>query len=246
MSWVTSKVMPSVPFSTTKPLTWSSASSRAQITTRSAKDALPIHFFSPSSTHSSPSRRAVVARPPAIPEPTSGSVRPKAPISSIRAIAGSQRSRCSSEPHRWIDPIASPPCTPMNVCIDGSTRAISIATMPSSRLLRAGQPGPSYCRPAMPSSARPGTRSCGNSARVQKPLITGSTWASMNSRTRSSELAVLVVEEQLEAEEVGVGGVGQVQVAHVAPSRRGSSVRKRSITGARSRASVRMPRCPPR
>ena len=91
MSWVTSKVMPSVPFSTTNPLTWSSASSRAQITTRSAKDALPIHFFSPSSTHASPSRRAVVARPPAIPDPTSGSVSPKAPISSIRAIAGSQR-----------------------------------------------------------------------------------------------------------------------------------------------------------
>ena len=62
------------------------------MTTRSAKVALPIHFFSPSSTHSSPSRRAVVARPPAIPEPTSGSVSPKAPISSIRAIAGSQRS----------------------------------------------------------------------------------------------------------------------------------------------------------
>ena len=65
------------------------------------------------------------------------------------------------------EPIASPPWTPMKVCIDGSTRAISMAIIPSNRLLRPGQPGPSYCRPAMPSSAMPGTSSCGNSARVQ-------------------------------------------------------------------------------
>ena len=51
-------------------------------------------------TPSSPSRRHVVVSPPATPEPTSGSVRPNAPIFSIRAIAGSQRSFCSSEPHR--------------------------------------------------------------------------------------------------------------------------------------------------
>ena len=80
---------------------------------------MPIHFFSPSSTHSSPSRRAVVAQPAGDPGAVSGSVRPKAPISSIRAIAGSQRSCCSSEPHRWIEPIASPPCTPMKVASTG-------------------------------------------------------------------------------------------------------------------------------
>ena len=100
-------------------------------------------------------------------EPCSGSVRPKAPISSIRAIAGSHRSRCSSEPHSWIEPIASPPCTPMKVAIEGSTRASSIATMPSTSAPRAGQPGPSYASPAMPSSAMPGSSSWGNSARVQ-------------------------------------------------------------------------------
>jgi hypothetical protein len=41
----------------------------------------------------------VVPGPRAAPDPTSGSVRPKAPISSIRAIAGSQRCRCSADPH---------------------------------------------------------------------------------------------------------------------------------------------------
>jgi len=102
-----------------------------------------------------------------MPEPWSGSVRPNPPSSSIRAIGGSQRCFCSSEPHSWIDPIASPPCTPKNVWIDGSTRASSRAVMPSASALRPGHPGPSYGRPAMPSPARPGTRSWGNSARVQ-------------------------------------------------------------------------------
>ena len=85
----------------------------------------------------------------------------------MRAIGGSQRCFCSSEPHSWIDPIARPPCTPKKVWIDGSTRASSSAVIPSASALRPGQPGPSYGRPAMPRSAKPGTSSCGNSARVQ-------------------------------------------------------------------------------
>ena len=100
-------------------------------------------------------------------EPVSGSVSPNAPISSIRAIAGSQRSRCSSEPHSMIEPIASPPCTPMKVPIEESMRDISMATRPLTSAPRAGQPGPSYVRPAMPRPAMPGIRSWGNSARVQ-------------------------------------------------------------------------------
>ena len=95
-----SVVNPGVPASTTKPLTWPSATSLAQITVRSAKLALPIHFLRPSSTQPFPSRRAVVARPRAAPEPTSGSVSPKAPSCSMRAMAGSQRRFCSSEPQR--------------------------------------------------------------------------------------------------------------------------------------------------
>ena len=45
LPWIFSVVKPGVPVSTTKPLTWLSATSRAQTTTRSAKVALPIHFF---------------------------------------------------------------------------------------------------------------------------------------------------------------------------------------------------------
>ncbi len=114
-----------------KPLTWWSASSRAQITTRSAKVALPIHFFWPFRTHSSPSRRAVVVTPPAMAEPTSGSVRPKAPIWSQLRMAGSHSSFCSSLPQTRSDCIARPEWTPKNVAVDTSIRAISIVKSPS-------------------------------------------------------------------------------------------------------------------
>ena len=79
-------------------MTWPSSSSLAQITMRSANVALPIQVFCPRSTQLSPSRRAVVVSPRAAPEPVSGSVSPNAPISSIRAIGGSQRCFCSSDP----------------------------------------------------------------------------------------------------------------------------------------------------
>jgi hypothetical protein len=42
--------------------------------------ALPIQRFWPLRIQVSPSRFAVVVRPPLVPEPTSGSVRPKQPI----------------------------------------------------------------------------------------------------------------------------------------------------------------------
>ena len=48
----------------------------------------------------SPSRFAVVVRPPLAPDPTSGSVRPKQPIFSQRAMGGSHCRFCSSEPSR--------------------------------------------------------------------------------------------------------------------------------------------------
>jgi hypothetical protein len=72
---------------------------------------LPIHFFRPFSTNESPSRRAEVSSPTAS-EPCAGSVSPKAPIFSSRAIAGSHRSRCSSEPSMAIDCMARKLCTP--------------------------------------------------------------------------------------------------------------------------------------
>jgi hypothetical protein len=55
-------------------------------------------------------------------------------------MAGSQRCFCSSDPHRWIEPIARPLWTPWKVAIDGSTRASSMAIMPSSSGLLPGQP----------------------------------------------------------------------------------------------------------
>ena len=71
----------------------------------------PIHRLRPFSTQSSPSRRAEVSRATES-EPWSGSVSANAPSESIRAISGSQRAFCSSEPHIAIDVMARPACTP--------------------------------------------------------------------------------------------------------------------------------------
>ena len=83
-----------------KPLTWLSATSRAQMIETSHHGALPIHRFWPLMIQVSPSRFAVVVRPPPVPGTTSGSVRPKQPIFSKRAIGGSHFCFCSSEPPR--------------------------------------------------------------------------------------------------------------------------------------------------
>ena len=103
--------------------------------------ALPIHFFCPFSTHVSPSRRQVVVRPRATPEPTSGSVSPKAPTRSQRRSAGSHSACCSSDPHSAMEPMHSPACTPKNVASDGSTRANSMESMPSMTVARAARSG---------------------------------------------------------------------------------------------------------
>ncbi len=92
--------------------------------TWSAIDPLPIHFFCPFSTKESPSRRAEVSSATAS-EPCCGSVRPKAPIFSMRAIAGSHRCRCSSEPRIAIDCMARKLCTPLKVPTLPSARASS-------------------------------------------------------------------------------------------------------------------------
>ena len=135
-------VMPSVSRGTTNPRTSFVSRSRAQTTTMSANVALPIQRLSPSSTHSSPSRRAVVRMPPATSEPPSGSVSPNAPIVSIRAIEGSQRCRCSSVPPAYTEPIARPVWMPKKLFTDGSTRAISACRKPRNRR-RAGSVRPS-------------------------------------------------------------------------------------------------------
>src|SRR5260221_8624929 len=99
-------------FSTMKPLTWLSARSRAQMIETSHHGALPIHRFCPLRIQLSPSRLAVVVIPPLVPEPTSGSVRPKHPIFSHRAIGGSHFCFFSPEPSKKIHPTAPPLVTP--------------------------------------------------------------------------------------------------------------------------------------
>ena len=128
---------PGVSFSTRKPLTWPSSSERAHTTTTSAIEPLPIQRLAPSSTQSSPSRRALVSSATES-EPCSGSVSANAPIASSRAIAGSQRSFCSSEPSRSIDFIASPDCTPRNVPRLPSPRCSSMLTRPRASGLMPG------------------------------------------------------------------------------------------------------------
>src|SRR5260370_18395000 len=109
-----------------KPLTWLSARSRAQITVRSHQVELPIHFFWPLSTQMSPSRLAVVVRPPPVPEPTSVSVNPNAPIFSSRAIVGIHFFRLSSHPPTEIAPYSSPLLTPYHGAQAVSTRSLFI------------------------------------------------------------------------------------------------------------------------
>jgi hypothetical protein len=134
-------VNPGVPCSTTKPFTWSSAVSRAQTTTTSAKVPLPIQRLAPSSTHVSPSRRAVVSSPPATSEPPLGSVKAKAPIVSNEDIFGSQRSCCSGDPQKAMLPIAKPLWTPKKVAIEVSTRENSRLMNDVSNRLAAGRSG---------------------------------------------------------------------------------------------------------
>src|SRR5690606_19176146 len=117
--------------------------SRAQIMVISENVELPIHFFCPFNTHPSAVLRQVVVKPPAVPDPTSGSVRPKAPIFSNRCILGNHSSFCASEPHIYIEPMANPLCTPRNVAIEGSILPNSAAMMPSINEVPPAQPYPS-------------------------------------------------------------------------------------------------------
>ncbi len=112
---------------------------RAKTTITSAAWPLPIQRLCPLSTHSWPSRRAEVSRATES-EPCSGSVKANAPVCSNRAIDGSHRSFCSSEPSMLIAPMHRLACTPRNVLMLPSTRAISRATIPAALRVIPGQP----------------------------------------------------------------------------------------------------------
>ena len=103
-------VKPRVSVGTMKPLMGFSPSSsaRAHTIARSAIPPLVIQSLSPFSTQSDPRRRAVVRMPPGS-EPKSGSVSPKQPIASPRAIRGSHSCFCSSDPYSRIGNITSEP-----------------------------------------------------------------------------------------------------------------------------------------
>src|SRR5690554_67504 len=106
----------------------------------SEKVALPIHFFCPLVIHVPPSFLHVLVSPPAAPDPTSGSVSPKAPITSIFCIPDSHPCFCCSEPQLYIQPMAKPLCTPNNVDREVSTLGISMARNPSNKADLPGQP----------------------------------------------------------------------------------------------------------
>ncbi len=97
---------------------------RANATYQRACPALVIHAFSPSSTHSSPSRRARVRRlATSLPEP--GSVRPKPPSVSPPASSRSARSRSSSLPNCRIGQQQTELVTLTVTATDGQARASS-------------------------------------------------------------------------------------------------------------------------
>src|SRR4051812_49765496 len=114
-----------------KPLTWLSARSRAQMIDTSHHVELPIHFFCPFRIQVSPSRLAVVVSPPAVPEPTRGSVSPKQPIFSIRAIGGGPLCFFASAPSEEEEPHAHPSLTPHKSTEQGARPPISIPTQPT-------------------------------------------------------------------------------------------------------------------
>src|SRR5690606_4121436 len=125
---------------------------------------LPIHFFCPLSIQPSGVLLQVVVSPPAVAEPTSGSVSPKAPIFFSCCMAGSHSSFCASDPQIYMEPMANPLCTPKKVAMEGSILPNSAAMIPSIREVPPAQPYPSYTYPHTLSSASLGMISKGKSS----------------------------------------------------------------------------------
>ena len=81
----------------------------------------------PSSTHWSPSRRAVVRMPESASLPAPGSVSPQDPIFSLRSTGHAQSRTCSGVPLFATLAPKSPVLAPQLSANDGLTRAISTA-----------------------------------------------------------------------------------------------------------------------
>ena len=125
MSWAEN---PGVCGSTRNPRTTPS-SALAQTSATSAIEPLVIHILVPSSAHPPETRRARVCIAPGS-LPAFGSVRPKHPIFSPAAIAGSQALRCSSLPYAKIGYMTSAPCTEANDRTPLSPRSSSCMMSP--------------------------------------------------------------------------------------------------------------------
>ena len=104
----------------------------AQTVATSAMEPLVIHILVPlriqSASSPEPDRRAVVRIEPGS-EPASGSVSPKQPIASPRAIRGSHSCFCSSLPYFQIEYMASEPCTLTSERSPESTASTSAQAM---------------------------------------------------------------------------------------------------------------------
>ena len=155
---------PGCPFSTMNPLTWPSATSRAQITVRSPNVALPIHFFCPLRIHSSPSRRAVVSTRAT--RPTRRRARSARTRRSSRSAPSPADSAAlllgAAQVDRAHRQTAVHPA-------ERGDRRVGARRVPSRPCRRAGssgpgQPNPWYGRPPMPSAPNPGTISNGKRA----------------------------------------------------------------------------------
>ena len=130
-------VKPGVSVGTTKPRMPPSVC--AQITATCATEASPIHRLVPVRIQSPPSRRAKVVMLDGS-EPAVGSVRPKQPIASPAAMAGSHCCFCSSEPNLWMADMAREPCTETKVRSPESPASSSAAASPYSTAERPAQP----------------------------------------------------------------------------------------------------------
>ncbi len=113
---------PGVPFSMRKPRIPSGV--MAHTTARSASEPLVIHIFEPFNTQSAPRFLAWVFML-AGSDPPCGSVRPKQPMSSPRAMAGRYRFFCSSEPKAQIGYMHSDDCTETKLRMPESPRSSS-------------------------------------------------------------------------------------------------------------------------
>src|SRR5258708_6155830 len=88
--------------------------------------ALPIHRFWPLRIQLSPSRLAVVVRPSLVPEPTSGSVRPKQPFFSMRSIGGRPLCLCFFVPSCLFQHLAMSLCTPHDMSLSWSRQPSTV------------------------------------------------------------------------------------------------------------------------